>query len=232
MRRGAAVAPDAVRGRRPASPRTRLSFFEVKQMRSIPAVRLLPLLALSAALAACGDTSGGDPGVRPGDELVFLRAAAGAPPLATIDTSFVAVAGQDREIRIRYAGGEEGLRFELDDESLYARPDGTRFRDGDTVTIRIRQVDAGAFNFEFQPAGLRFSDDDPAELRVSYRFADRDFNGDGRVDGRDDDFDFGWWRQESPGRPWERIGTARLHDLEEVRAELEGFTRYALAGGT
>ncbi len=35
-----------------------------------------------------------------------------------------------------------------------------------------------------------------------------------------------------PGQDWERIGSVRLHDLDEVRAEITGFTRYALAGGT
>lgn len=192
--------------------------------------RLALLLALSAALAACDNPSGDDDFV-PGEELVFLRAAANAPALRTTDTSFVAVAGEDYDIRIDYVNGAEGLRFRLDDESLWRRPNGTAFREGDTVTIRIRQVDAGGFNFEFQPAGLRFSPDEPAELRIDYGFANPDFNGDGAVDGDDDDFEFGWWRQEQPGQPWQRIGSARVHDLTEVRADLTGFTRYALAGG-
>jgi hypothetical protein len=193
--------------------------------------RLIRLILLAVAAAACGDPSGGDREVRPAEELVFLRAAADAPPLEDYDVSFVAVAGQDHEVRIDYVNGEECLRFRLDDESLYARPNGTRFRDGDTVTIRIRVVDTGAFNFEFSPAGLRFDRDEPAELRVDYGNAHPDYNGDGRVDAADDDFELGWWRQEMPGRNWERIGSARLHDLTEVRADLEGFTRYALAGG-
>jgi hypothetical protein len=201
-------------------------------MRSNRLIRLLMLTALPAALAACGDPSGGEPYVRPGEDLVFLRPAANAPALTTYDTSFVAVAGEDHEIRIRYVNGEECLRFRMDDGTLYARPNGTRLREGDTVTIRIRLVDTGYFNFEFQPAGLRFDPDDPAELRVNYAFAHPDYNGDGEVDEDDDDFEFGWWRQEAPGQDWERIGSARLHDLTEVRADLEGFTRYALAGGT
>lgn len=193
--------------------------------------RLAVLLAFPAALAACESPSGDDDFV-PGEDLVFLRTAAGAPPLETYDTSFVAVAGEDADVRLDFANGEEFLRFELDDESLWRRPNGTAFQDGDTVTIRIRVVDAGVFNFEFQPAGLRFRPGEPAELRVDYGRANPDYNGDGEVDDDDDDFNFGWWRQEQPGQPWQRIGSARLHDLTEVRAELDGFTRYALAGGT
>jgi predicted small secreted protein len=200
-------------------------------MRSNRLIRLLLLLALPAALAACNDPSGGGDDLVPGEELVFLRPAPDAPALETYDTSFVAVAGEDHEIRIDYVNGAECLRFRLDDESLLERPNGTRFREGDTVTIRIRLVDAGYFNFEFQPAGLKFDPDEPAELRVDYGFAHPDYNGDGEVDDDDDDFEFGWWRQEMPGQDWERIGSARVHDLTEVRADLDGFTRYALAGG-
>lgn len=200
-------------------------------MRSNRLIRLLCLLALPAALAACNDPNGGgDGGPRPGEELVFLRPAAGAPNLTTYDTSFVAVAGEDHEIRVRYTNGEECLRFELDKDALTRRPDGTRMNEGDTITIRIRVVDSGYFNFEFQPAGLRFAE--PAELRVKYTFAHPDFNGDGEVDGDDEDFEFGWWRQEMPGQEWEPIGSVRIHDRDEVRADIDGFTRYALAGGT
>jgi hypothetical protein len=37
------------------------------------------------------------------------------------------------------------------------------------------------------------------------------------------------WRQESPGDPFVRVGTAVVEDLEEAEAELQGFSRYALA---
>jgi hypothetical protein len=187
------------------------------------------LLALPAALAACEDPDGGG-GPRPGEDLVFLRPAPNAPRLATYDTSWVAVAGEDYDIRIPYVNGEECLRFRLDDDALTRRPDGRPLSEGDTITIRIRVVDAGYFNFEFQPAGIRFAE--PAELRVDYSFAHPDFNGDGEVDDDDEDFEFGWWRQEMPGQDWEPIGSVRVHDLDEVRAEIDGFTRYALAGGT
>ena len=196
---------------------------------SNPIVRCALCLLLPAAFAACESPSGGNGRTVPGEDLVFLRPAADAPPLAVNEVSFVAVAGQDYDIRIPYDNGEDCLRFRLDDDALTRRPDGTRMNEGDTITIRIRVVDTGYFNFEFQPAGLRFAE--PAELRVNYQFAHPDFNGDGEVDGDDDDFEFGWWRQEMPGQRWEHIASARVHDVTEVRAEIDGFTRYALAGG-
>lgn len=198
-------------------------------MQMTPIFRLALLALLPAALAACEDPAGGR-GPVSGDDLVFLRPAPDAPPLAVDEISFVAVAGQDREIRIDYENGDECLRFRLDDDALTRRPNGTRMNEGDTITITIRVVDNGYFNFEFQPAGLRFAE--PAELRVNYQFAHPDYNADGEVDEDDEDFDFGWWRQEAPGQGWEEIGSARVRGLTEVRAEIDGFTRYALAGGT
>jgi hypothetical protein len=188
------------------------------------------LLALLPAVGAGCEDPSGDGGLVPGRDLVFLRPAPGAPALAVDEISFVAVAGQDYDIRIDYENGDECLRFRLDDDALTRRPNGTPMNEGDTITIRIRVVDDGYFNFEFQPAGLRFAE--PAELRVNYQFAHPDFNGDGEVDDDDEDFEFGWWRQEMPGQGWENIASARVHDLTEVRAEIDGFTRYALAGGT
>jgi hypothetical protein len=190
--------------------------------------RLVLLALLPAALAACEDPSG-DNGAVSGRDLVFLRPAPDAPPLAFTEVSFVAVAGEDEEIRIDYANGDECLRFRLDDDALTRRPNGTAMNEGDTITIRIRVVDNGYFNFEFQPAGLQFAE--PAELRVNYQFAHPDLNGDGEVNDDDEDFEFGWWRQEMPGQKWEPVGSVRVRNLTEVRAEIDGFTRYALAGG-
>jgi hypothetical protein len=189
--------------------------------------RFALLALLPAALGACEDPSG-NRGV-PGEDLVFLRPAADAPPLAVDQISFLAVAGEDYDIRIDYDNGDECLRFRLDDDALTRRPNGTPMNEGDTITITIRVVDDGYFNFEFQPAGLDFAE--PAELRVNYQFAHPDFNGDGEVDDDDEDFEFGWWRQEMPGQRWEKIASAQIHDVTEVRAEIDGFTRYALAGG-
>lgn len=217
------------RGGCPTVPRNvRILSVEVKIPMSNRFFRRALCLLLPAALAACEDP-GGDGGPVPGDDLVFLRPSAGAPPLAVSEISFVAVAGEDHDVRIDYANGEECLRFRLDDDALTRRPNGTPMNEGDTITIRIRVADSGYFNFEFQPAGLRFAE--PAELRVNYQFAHPDFNGDGDVDDDDEDFEFGWWRQEAPGQSWERIASARVHDVTEVRAEIDGFTRYALAGG-
>lgn len=193
------------------------------------------LSALAAlTLASCSDGPSG-PGPVPPDELIFIRAAADAPPLETQQIQFWAVAGETREVEIEYAdvgqyGGDECLRFKIPGNGLLRRPDGTRFERGDSVLITITVVDPDLFNFEFQPSGLRFDPDHPAELRVSFKWADPDFNNDGRVDSRDERFDFGIWHQALDNAPWRPLATIRDFDLEEVRADILGFSKYAMAG--
>jgi hypothetical protein len=191
------------------------------------------LLAASLLFAGCRGIADPNGGVDE-DALAFIRAAADAPPLETHEVSFWAVRGEERraEIRYLYPDGRTArcLRFRVRPDALHRHPDGTFVRMGDSVLITVRVLDPAQFRFAFAPAGLRFDPRNPAELEVSYRYADRDFNGDGVVDERDDAFDFGFWRQEAPGQPWRWIRSLRFDDLEDVTAEVTGFTAYALAG--
>lgn len=207
-------------------------------MSRLPTVRALAAPLLALALASCGG-GGGPTGPVPTEELIFLRNLPGAPPLERTEVSFWAVAGDNAEVEIRYAptpddpDGDEWLEFKVPGNGLLRRPDGRAFARGDSVRITIRVVDPEVFNFEFEPAGLVFDPDHPAELEVSFRYADPDYDGDGDEDEDDEEVDrtFGFWRQEAPGSPWRSIGTVRIDDLEEAEAEIERFSRYALAGG-
>ena len=171
-------------------------------------------------------------------ELTFVRFADAAPDLERTTVSFYAVRGRDRAARIRYVAapgeeeGEEFLEFKVPEGALLRRPDGRPFAPGDSVLITLQIVDATRFLFDFQPSGLQFDPRSPARLDVSYRHADRDYDEDGDEDGEDERFEreFGFWRQESPGLPWERVATLKIEDLEEVEADVTGFTRYAVAG--
>lgn len=72
------------------------------------------------------------------------------------------------------------------------------------MLITIRLVDPSRFMFEFEPAGLKFDPERPAELEVSYARADPDFDDDGV---EDDKLEFDFWRQEregSSGSGWGR----------------------------
>ncbi|HLL84023.1 MAG TPA: hypothetical protein VK420_15265 [Longimicrobium sp.] len=193
--------------------------------------RTIALTALAAVLLLGGCEGGTDnpPPVVPDNQFVVVRQASNAPALAAREATFWAKAGENAEVRIPYTTGENCLEFKIPGNGLLRRPDGTAFRRGDSIQITIRVLDATRFNFEFQPSGLRFDPGHPAELRMRYRYADPDLNGDGRVDGADDRSRLAIWRQEADGQPWVRTGTLRDAHADEVRADLQGFTKYAMA---
>jgi hypothetical protein len=197
----------------------------MKQNRTI-ALTLAVLL-----LGGCEWGGGTDnpPQVVPDNQFVVVRQAADAPALAAREATFWAKAGDNAEVRIRYTTGENCLEFKIPGNGLLRRPDGTAFRRGDSIQITIRVLDPNSFKFEFQPSGLRFNPEHPAELRMRYQYANPDLNGDGRVDAADERSRLGLWRQEADGQPWVSLGTIRDAELREVRADLQGFTKYAMA---
>jgi hypothetical protein len=159
--------------------------------------------------------------------LKVVRFATAVPPLATRDTSFMAVRGRGVEIKLRYRGersGEEGdefLVFKIPGNSLLTYPDGRGFAERDSVRIRLRIDDPTRFLFTFEPSGLRFDPRRPAELQVDYDRAEME---DVKLEGQ-----FSLWRQEQADAPWVRLSTARVRELREVKANITGFTGFALA---
>ena len=193
--------------------------------------------ALTAALVlGCSDSSGPDDNTKPPSELTILHLGDTSPPLFNPEESFWAVRGEDREVRIFFqddvgGAGEEYLRLRIDAPSLLAYPDGTPFAIDDSVLVTVRVVDPAQLLFELEPSGLRFSPLAPAELKIHYDQADDDLDDDGDVDVEDEalELTLSIWRQESPGDPFVRLGSLLVDDIEEIEAELEGFSRYALA---
>ncbi|HEX7050143.1 MAG TPA: Ig-like domain-containing protein [Longimicrobiales bacterium] len=172
-------------------------------------------------------------------ELQFLSfsSSSGSTPMGSATTSFWAVRGENRSAEILYgpeageAAGEELLTFEVPGNSLLEYPDGTPFDRGDSVQITIHLDAEGRFVFRFEPSGLRFDPEHPAELEIDYRGADLDLDGDGDVDAEDDEAEreLYLWKQEREGDPWLRLGTVKLEDLDELEAKIDGFTGFAVA---
>lgn len=201
--------------------------------RSLPLV-LVHLALLGTAACSEGPTAGAG---RSADELHFLRPALDAPPLAATSVSFYAKRGEDREVAIYYrprAGSGDSsqfLRFRVPASSLSRRPDGTTVAVGDSVLITITVRDPARFIVGFEPAGLRFSDASPARLQMEFAEANDDVNGDGVIDAHDADATsrLGIWRQEANGQPWYPTGSTVFVDLQELEANVLGFTNYAIA---
>jgi hypothetical protein len=205
--------------------------------------RIVTLLGLGMLVLAggCdggddGGGNGGDDTERPPEELNILRIAEGAPPLESSVLQFWAVRGESREGKLYFQNqqgerGNEYLSLKFESNTLVALPDGSPIAAGDSVLITVTVVDPARILFDFAPSGLRFNAGDPAELRIKYDEADRDFDDDGDEDAADDDIErqLSIWRQASPGEPFVRIGSAVVEDLEEIEADLTGFSRYAIA---
>lgn len=196
--------------------------------------RLIILLG-AAALLSCGDNTG--PGGRPDAELNIIRQDSLAPPLLTTQASVWAKVGDGRELHLNYQGatpsdtGEEFLRFEIPGDALVRRPDGSGFQAGDSILITVTVVDSVRFRFHFEPTGLVFSSEHPARLRIRYLEADHDFDDDGDVDAADDAIEHEldlWWR-EGPAALWFRIGSVKFENLDELDANIFGFSEHAVA---
>jgi hypothetical protein len=170
------------------------------------------------------------------DQLTILQVDASAPPLIDTDVSFWAVRGQTREVEIRYQSvglypNGKCLRFVVPPQALQQRADGSPIANGDSVLISIHVVDASRYLFEFDPAGLRFDPLHPARIEVRHAWTAADANGDGIVDGKDASLKtrMAIWRQERPWDLWTRLPVSRFPDLQEIHANITGFTRFALA---
>lgn len=190
------------------------------------------------ALAACGDGTGnGDDGAVETTELQFLAPAPDAPPLVVTTASFYARKGEDRRLRMFYrprpgeADSTEFLRFEVKAQSLLRRPNGSSIAQGDSVLITVTVVDLTRFIVDFQPSGLRFAPDEPAQLKLEFDEADDDIDDDGDIDGDDDlrKTQLSLWRRETAAQPWVQIASQVEVDLEQLEADILGFTNYAIA---
>lgn len=201
-------------------------------------VRTLKLVAfaLSAAtLASCGESTA--PQGKRTEELHFLRLAPGAPPLAAQAASFYAKVGEDRELKMFFrpnpteTDSSEFLRFRVDAGALSRRPDGSMFAVGDSILITVTIVDLSRLILDFQPSGLRFNSQRPAELKIHYEYADHDFDDDGDEDQVDVLLEgtFDIWARENASQPWFPLGSIRHLEIDEVEADIFGFSNHALA---
>ena len=195
-----------------------------------PEVISSPATALAPATARASQGSDdSDP--------TFLTAAQGAPSIANPVIVFWAKKGVDKRVWMYYharPGHTDSTRFiefRVRDKSLKTRPDGTPIANGDSIQITVTLVDTVNLKLDFQPSGLVFSSHDPAVLKLKFSETVRDLNGDGVVDYQDLAIQqtFRIWRRESPLDPWEPLSSIVQNGLDEVQADILGFTGYAAA---
>lgn len=203
-------------------------------------VRRTVLVAGAVVAAACSSdltlSSPFGPSEEPAATLNILSVAASSPAPEAGSVTFVARKGRRTEGRVYLSDGHghrgtEYLRLTVDKNSLLTRPDGTPFADGDSVAITIRVADPTRILFEMLPAGLTFSADSPAELRIRYDVAGEDLDHTGGHDAQDDSVEthLGIWRQSAKNTSFVRLPSSVTRSHKEVRADVPGFSRYAIA---
>ncbi len=201
--------------------------------------RLLPLTALVAIVAACADSNGNGGNTVPPGQLRFIRLAPTAPILCADTVRFWAKRGVGVEGALVFPepghtcneSTEDFVRLKIDGESLRAYPDGTPFQAGDSVLITLAWVGNDSILVHLEPTGLLFDPAHPAELKIKYAETGGDLDDDGDVDADDDSIEqqIDIWRQPTLLDNYTRVGTAKFEEFDEIEADLNGFSRYALA---
>lgn len=155
-----------------------------------------------------------------------------SPPLSldTYSTSFWAVRGEARSVRIHYrsaAGDDSNPFLSLTITDPVFVPGIGALAAGDSVLITVG-VDTTNLGVSLEPSGTQFGA--PSELRIWYGGAGGDLNGDGQVDATDAYIErqlLSVWYREGES-PWSLIPAA--HSLEEksFTTGLQHFSLYFL----
>lgn len=155
--------------------------------------------------------------------------------LDTYELAFWAAHSRDQEIQISYRAADGAwqpyVRFKVPKGALLRRPDGTAFADGDSVLITLT-VDPTTLVVRFEPTGLEFSPEAPAQLSVWYTGANPDFDASGAVDGTDSHIEqelLRVWVQQAAGAPWTLVTAAQSIPNKLFSANLAHFTDYTLS---
>ena len=206
-----------------------------------PISYLMPAIAAAFVIGCSSSTDNGGGISKPPSELNFLTFAAAAPALCSNSVTFDATKGVDVEAALEFpepgepadcsGGTEDFVRLRIDKESLLELPNGTPLNDGDVVSITMTWVGGDSIMVQLEPTGLKFNPAKPAELKIEYGEASDDLDHNGTVDAEDEaiEQELGLWRQATPAESFDLIGSVKLEDLNEFEAELNGFSRYAIA---
>jgi len=174
---------------------------------------------------------------REGEPLFHVMglSAGGDLQLDTYELSFWAVKGQEATVGVNYVSNEQAngsfLSFTVPANGLYARADGALLSQGDSVEITVT-IDPDQLLVRFQPAGLVFNQDAPAQLELWYEVADGDLDGDGDVDEADSAIQqnqLGLWYQQEAGTLWYPIVSSHDSGREWFKTHLYHFSGYVVS---
>lgn len=166
------------------------------------------------------------------------KAAAASSGIQVLDhyqVAFWARADRPQAVEIHYRAADGSwlpyLSFSVPEGSLARWPDGRAVIPGDSVLITV-SIDTTTLVVGFEPTGLGFSSDRPAQLSIWYTGADPDYDANGVVDGTDgyiEDSLLGLWVQERSTDPWLNVAAVHTKAQKQFVANLLHFSGYALS---
>lgn len=170
-------------------------------------------------------------------ELQFVRFDPALYATAERHASVLAVKGATAYLKLRYLTGKQPdndkevfLDLEIGGSSLWKRPDGRPFKDGDTITISVAVDEGGSFAFKFEPAGLLFHPKAQPKLRLWCLNPGNNLKDDDGDDHANPGLNV--WVRESDHAAWFQ-STHSWHKVQngllEAVSHLGGFTRFAMA---
>ena len=202
-------------------------------------------LAILLPLAGCRDAAAPvDPQDVVGPELSkaawsrqipILQQSRTAPPLETYQVSFWAYRGQASTVTVNYqpvsgqSVGQPFLRLDISKNGLKAGAGGKSLKRGDSVAVTLT-IDPVRFSVEFEPSGVLFSKNLPANLTIWYENANPDLNDDGVVDATDQALEqqLAFWYHAVKQHAWSRLSSTNDTTQESVSTALYHFSQYAI----
>jgi hypothetical protein len=163
------------------------------------------------------------------------RAAGAAMTLDHNQVSFWAFPDRSQAIRINYLAADGTWQpyvdFAVPAGALAQWPGGGPLAPTDSVLITA-SVDTVSLLARFQPTGLVFNPQVPAQLTVWYTDADPDFDASGAVDATDAYIEqhlLGVWVRESANDPWSLVPATQYIPGKLFIADLGHFSDYAIS---
>ena len=142
------------------------------------------------------------------------------PSFSRNTVSFWAVRGETRMASISYADGTPMVTLTIPDGALHRDAQGRRVAHGDSLQITMTLLDRKSYAVRFEPAGLRFDEQEPAVLSFNLARAGRKAL---------ESASLSMWRQESPDSPWTLVPSFVDRSAKQLTAHIDGFTVYALS---
>jgi len=119
--------------------------------------------------------------------------------------------------------------LDISKNGLKAGAGGKSLKRGDSVAVTLT-IDPVRFSVEFEPSGVLFSKNLPANLTIWYENANPDLNDDGVVDATDRALEqqLAFWYHAVKQHAWSRLSSTNDTTQESVSTALYHFSQYAI----